>query len=130
MCIRDLLMILAIKGHNSLFERHVIKLFHEYIVKHILCNKCVQQQFIACFVFMKNGKNVNLLPFPRAINHAYNSSYPQLPRWYHTDSRKVRSCLPETVGKKTLTRRIQVPGLRSTWRLDHKCCCREVRWTT
>ena len=62
---------------------------------------------------MKNGKRINLIYFPRAINHykrAYNSSCPRLPRPYHTDSRRVRSCLPETVGKKTLTLRTRFPA--------------------
>ena len=62
---------------------------------------------------MKNGKRINLIYFPRAINHykrAYNSSCPRLPRPYHTDSRRVRSCLPETVEKKTLTLRTRFPA--------------------
>ena len=48
-----------------------------------------------------------------SINHyerAYNSSCPRLPRHYHTDSRRVRSCLPETVEKKTLTLRTRFPA--------------------
>ena len=62
---------------------------------------------------MKNGKSINLIYFPRAINHykrADNSSCPRLPRPYHTDSRRVRPCLPETAEKKTLTLRTTFPG--------------------
>ena len=35
---------------------------------------------------------------------AYNSSCPRLPRYYHTDSRRVRSCLPEAY---TYTQRVK-----------------------